>query len=280
MSGPQEVRVTANPNSSWLSKAQQAIRENHVVHSPDFLIEKSTRGTSIKLHPKHKFIHDGVNYYSASFDVSESFDKNTIVRVTNSNNGTVPGTYISNQNIPSLYYYVAAVAAGINLSGSDFAGYVRDPAINYVPNPALSHSAWDVFASGQGSSYVVYNESASISAGTIVFVDFTKTYTIASFYDTGSGNMPPMNAGAFYCVNDVPAVPATGSRPSGNLYYPFYPTWDDSSTVTISGSTFNQIFFRPINPMNIVSACINNQTVHGFGQFYTSGSTYAFALPH
>lgn len=279
MSQPQEVRVTANPNSSWLNKANQAIRGNNIVHSPDFLIEKSTRGTSLKLHPKHKYPVNGLQYASSSIDVSASYDAGTIGIVTSTAFGAVPGTYISKVNIPSLYYLDAMHAAGISTSGSDFSIYQRDPAINYIPNPSLvSSSAWQVFASGGGGSRFFFDESASYKTGDRVEVDFIyHTYSI-SYYDTGSGNMPPLCAGVFECVNDVPAL-ISGSRPSGNIYYPFYPPWPDSAIVNDSGSIKNQIFWRPLLPLNVVSACINNETVRGFGLFYQTGSTYSFALP-
>ena len=229
MSDVPAVKVTNNHITSWANKARNAISRNTIAHSPDLLFKETSAGTSLILNPKHKYVLGGVDYSSSFFDISESYNAKTIKRVNDTSHGAVPGTYISNQNIPSLYYYGALVSAGISTSGSDYSIYVRDPAVSYVPGSG-SNNAWDLFSSGTGISVVDWDYNAAQTKGNFIRVDPNKSYPI-SFDDNGS--FPPLMAGIWEVVADVPS--SGSANRTGNLPYPFYPIWDDSAKVTVSG---------------------------------------------
>jgi hypothetical protein len=148
-------------------------------------------------------------------------------------------------------------------------------------NIYASQSFWQpIGGAAAGINYATFDESASYSKGTMVWVDPLKTYSIP-FEGTASGNFPPLAAGAFFVIKDIPAA-VSGSRPSGNLYYPFYPPIPAAAEVTISGSTYNSNYFGAITPLNPdISFCAaNGEPLDGFSVFIPSGSTYVFSLPH
>lgn len=273
-----EVKLSGKPEASWGKKVNKAIRGNTLVHSPDFILKQSPAGTSIKLNPKHKQILGILQYTGSSFDISQSYDPNTMIRVTDNTAGAVPGTYIANRPIPSLYYYAACVAGGISLSGSDFAIYVRDASVNYVPGGTANtgSKAWDSIGGGGTFTIIDFDQDAAIPANTCIRVDFNASYRV-SFTASSGQTFPPLNAGIFITQFDVPD---SASRNSGNYYYPFYPYWTGSHEVTVSGSTYNRLYFKEIKPYNMVSGCENNRTVTTFSDTWKSGSGFAYQLPH
>lgn len=133
-----------------------------------------------------------------------------------------------------------------------------------------------VIKGGNGSSYAAWNYTSSYNVGTDIFVDFTKSQPL-SMTTTNSVNFPPLSGGHFRVV--IP-VPDSSSRNSGNLYYPHFPTLPPSASVTVSGSTYNQVFFQPLAPVQYISSCINNVTVDGFGYWYPFSASYVFSLPY
>jgi hypothetical protein len=299
--------------SGWMANAGSIINSHNLIAGPGIKLNKTANGVHVSAtHTRqinyltNKGYYDFNNEYWPGdvifVDPTKTYKDQTGADISSiAAGGFVCVTYVPPGTNDFNYFLSTAVPAltsnggqATDIIANTFRWYQQNI---YFPNtnPIVAvtthaQSGYNIYASqsfwqpiggaSAGFNFTIYNESASISKGTVVYVDFTKTYTIASFYATGSGNAPPMNAGLFYCSNDVPAVPATGSRPSGNYYYPFFPTLPTSAEVTVSGSTFNRIFFEPMAPLGLVTACINNQNVQGFGEFWQSGSVYGFALPY
>lgn len=272
---------------SWQHKVKLNAEENRIVHSDDFIVTKTATGTMVSLKHEHKDHTPAWRYMGQWSDNVDYFPNDvvfipsgvTLTSIAAGLPGTASeGTYLCTQTIPSAQTAVNAVAVGI--SSTIYPQYFRDSASAYFPKSDVTSSnvIWVPLGTGGSSTdWKAYDENAAIDKGTIIWVDPNKTYSI-SFFDTSSGGGPPLSAGAFFCVENVPD---SGSRTTGNFYFPFYPTWDDSATVTISGSVKNQIFFRPIMPLSPQSFCTaNGDTYSGFGVFIVTGSAFSFALPY
>jgi len=220
---------------------------------------------------------------------------------------TIPsGFYLALQYIPpanndSTYFlgtivpsYSAAGGAPTDIDANAYRWYLHNV---YYPRTDYSGSEstvadsgyniqtnikyWQFLGGGTSVSYMIYDENAAIPANTFVWVEPTAHYS-RSFFDTGSGNAPPLCAGCFFTKYPIPA-PISGTRPSGNYWFPFYPTFDHSASVTVSGSVFNQIKFEPITPLSPQTFCTaNGGTYSGFGMFIITGSDggFHFSLPY
>lgn len=201
-----------------------------------------------------------------------------------------PMTWVCEANVPDKVYSDYILANPSLFDSLVIDQYTRKAGVNYdpqFPEPTGSvtidnpHGRYWRAIGGSGGSvlYADYDENAAIQKGTIVWVDPNKSYS-RSFYDTGSGGSPPLGAGLWFTFKDVPAA-VSGSRPSGNLYYPCYPTIPPSAEVTVSGSTYNSIYFKPMVPLSPQKFCgTNGEDVTGFGLFIPTGSVFDFTLPY
>ena len=138
----------------------------------------------------------------------------------------------------------------------------------------------DIVSAGGGSStaWVEYDISSSYAAGTIVFVDPTKNYSI-SFIASSSQTYPPLCPGAYMTRAAIPSQNSGSIRNSFNYWYPYYPTIPDSASFSYSGSLCNYNYYGPISPMFLASMCVNRITT----QYWMSGTqvsaSFAYNMP-
>jgi hypothetical protein len=123
----------------------------------------------------------------------------------------------------------------------------------------------------------VYDENASYSVNDVTVVDCNHSYSVS--FDSPSGSTtPPLSAGLFLCITDVPA---SGSRNAYNYYYPISPTIPTSSVTSVSGSLANLTFWQPLAPMLKMTVCINNESKDYFVNGVASGSAFDMSqLPY
>ena len=198
-----------------------------------------------------------------------------------------PTLWVCEANVPDVFYSDYIKANPGTFDTASFIAYIRQPGINYEPQyPEPTASAtldnpngryWRaVGSSGDGTSFMMWDYYTAIPKNTFVCVDPNLSYPL-SFFDTGSVNTPPLGAGIYITLHDVPD---SSSRDSGNLYYPFAPPyWDDSAEVTISGSVKNRLYYRWIAPLNPLDICSNGETTKAWVSFIVTGS-YSFSLPY
>jgi hypothetical protein len=103
---------------------------------------------------------------------------------------------------------------------------------------------WQFLGGGSSNLVTTFNETGSYNVGDFVVVDINAAYSNSLIPNTSS-TVAPMCAGFFQCRF---AVPVTGSRPAGTIYYPIYPTIPSSSMVVVSGSIMNNYCWTPIVP--------------------------------
>jgi hypothetical protein len=297
--------------ASWLATAGAAINRNHLIAGNGISLNRTPSGVQISAtQTRHINYLTNKGYYNFNteywpgdvifVDPSKTYKDQTGADITNiADGGFICNTYIPPSTNDSNYFLSAVVPAltgnggqATDIIANTFRWYQQNTyyPVSNPPSASSMHvlSGYNIYASqsfwqpigGVGTvTYADYDENAAYSKGTIVWVDPMKHYS-RSFFETGSGNQPPLSAGAFFTNIDVPAA-VSGSRPSGNYFFPFYPTFDPSASVTVSGSTFNEIFFKPIMPLSPQTFCTaNGDTYSGFGVFIVTGSAFDFALPY
>lgn len=297
-----------NNQSSWLANAGLAINAHNLIAGNGIAINKTANGAIISATvTKQINFLTNKGYYNFS---NEYWPGDVIYADPNATykdqNGAVIsdvafGGYICITYVPpasnDFAYFLSTVVPALTGNGgtatdiiaNTFRWYQQN---KYYPtgtgsiattqpvsgyNILTSQSFWQPIG-GAGSSVFQYNgnENAAIPAHTFVVVDPYGHYTIPA--SSSAGNPPPLGFGLYYTLD---AVPDSASRDGNSYCHPIAPPlWDDSHVITVSGSTYNKKYFLPLAPMVLVDACINNQTVPGFGEFFASGSSYPYALAH
>jgi len=299
--------------NSWLQSAGAAINSHNIFAGPGITLTKTPSGVQISTtltreinYAANKGYYDfSSEYYPGDIvfvDPSATYKDQTGATISNIQaGGFICTTYVPPSTNDSNYFLSNVVPAltangaiATDIIANTFRWYQQNTYYptntNFTGSLIQAQSGYNIYASqsfwqpigGVGTvTYADYDENAAYSKGTIVWVE-PKAHYSRSFFDTGSGNQPPLSAGAFFVNIDVPAA-VSGSRPSGNYYFPFYPQFDASASVVVSGSIFNQLFFKPIMPLSPQIFCTANGTTYsGFGVFIITGSdgAFAFNLPY
>jgi hypothetical protein len=301
-----------NNQNSFLSSLGQSANSHRLLAGNGITVTQTAHGVQVSANQSRDINYTrnrGYYDFTAEYWPNDIIYVSPIVTYTDQNSQPInvpAGGYICTTHVPSStntsVFFLGSIVPSITNAGGQATNYEANNYRwygnnNYYPvtptatgsiattvtvsgfSILTSQSFWQPIGGAGGSAtYVIYDENAAISKGTTVRVPFNRHYS-RSFFGTGSDGGPPLCAGTFFCVTDVPAT-VSGSRPAGNYYFPFFPYWDDSHTVTVSGSTYNQIFFREISPYNIVYDCVNGATDQGFADDWSSGSVFSFAFPY
>jgi hypothetical protein len=280
--------------TAWAHEASRHIHSNTFGTSPDYLINRTKHGTILQKKPTDKVYDLGnlpVTWSRAAHgglgDMRLIIKGVTEVPSASLSSSSFPMTWICDSNVPDLTMSDYILANPGTFDPVACRQYIRVSGVNYdpqFPEPTASATVanphgryWRAISGGgSGVSVIDWDQNAAIPQNTFVRVSFNKAYNV-SFTASSGQTFPPLNAGIFITEFDVPD---SGSRSSGNYYYPFFPYWDGSHEVTVSGSTYNRLYFKEIKPYNMVGGCENNRTVATFSDTWKSGSGFSYQLPY
>src|SRR5690348_3305785 len=100
MANVREVHLTQDPFSHWANNVKDAVSERSLINSPDFLGFTDSRGSHLRLHPKHKYTPTDYMSYAKEYNCTASYTKGDMVRVLHDRTYDFPWTskqeYISN----------------------------------------------------------------------------------------------------------------------------------------------------------------------------------------
>jgi hypothetical protein len=128
-----------HPDSLWAKKVNEGVDENDSVSSPDFLLKKSGKGSSLTVKRKLKYTSEGFHFAdptSTEFDPDAAVDANEVIQVmpgtvyTDKDGNDVDadsGVWVCIKSIPENSDYWTSVPVQYQ------SRYKRQDGVNYYP---------------------------------------------------------------------------------------------------------------------------------------------------